>query len=98
VLIFKHVDIWTFDPIWALSPPTEMVVQTAINPKKASVSSNYSRKATIGKGVTTLDDFEDTTEVRVQPNPQRKNNYTAHSDNYVRIATHDILNILLVST
>lgn len=35
-----------------------MVVQPAINPKRASVNT-YSRRATIGKGVSTLDDFED---------------------------------------
>ncbi|XP_018016248.1 uncharacterized protein LOC108672993 isoform X2 [Hyalella azteca] len=38
-----------------------MVVQPAINPKKASVSGHFANKkrATIGRGVGTLDDFDD---------------------------------------
>ena len=42
-----------------------MVVQTAINPKKASVTP-FSRKATFGKGISTLDDFEDFSDVSIE--------------------------------
>lgn len=45
----------------------EMVVQPAINPKKAS-GQYGSRRATIGKGVSTLDDFEEYNDVSIKLN------------------------------